>query len=148
MAVSEDAGVEPGAVRFEVTLPCDARFQPLRDCVVPRLTGYLGCDETDAVTRAVTLAVSAVLEHADGSVYSSVAIAFNTGEGVLTTRVRFIAEPDAPGAASAAVIERILNDGGSDAPLAVLRRLARRVEFGRVDGAECCTLVMPLPAMT
>lgn len=148
MAVPDDAGADPGAVRFEVTLPCDARFRELRDCVVPRLTACLGYGEADAVTRAVTLAASGVLDHADGAVYSSVMITFSVGAGLLTTRVRYVAEPGAPGTAPVPAIERILGDGGRDAPLAVLRRLAGRVEFGRVDGAECCTLVTPLPAAT
>ena len=148
MAVPNDAGADPGAVRVEVTLPCDARFRSLRDCVVPRLAACLGYGEADAVTRAVTLATSGVLDHADGAVYSSVMITFSAGGGSLTTRVRYVAEPDAPGTTPARDIERILSDGGRDAPLAVLRRLAGRVEFGRVDGAECCTLVTPLPATT
>lgn len=148
MAVSDDAGVDRGGVRFEVTLPCDARFRELRDCVVPRLTACLGYAETDALTRAVTLATRAVLDHADGARYSSVMITFSVGAGVLTTRVRFVTEPGAPGRAPAPAVERILSDGGRDAPLAVLRRLAGRVEFGRVDGAECCTLVTPRPAAT
>ena len=148
MAVPDDAGAHPEAVRFEVTLPCDARFRSLRDCVVPRLTACLGYDEADAVTRAVTLATSGVLDHADGAGYSSVMISFSAGDGVLTTRVRYVADPGAPGTAPVPAIERILGDGGRDAPLAVLRRLAGRVEFGRVDGAECCTLVTLLPAAT
>ena len=148
MAVPDDAGADPGAVRFEVTLPCDARFRELRDCVVPRLTACLGYDAADALTRAVTLATSGVLDHADGAVYSSVMITFSAGGGVLTTRVQYRAEAGAPGAAPGPAVERILSDGGRDAPLAVLRRLAGRVEFGRVDGAESCTLVTPLPATT
>ena len=148
MAVPDDAGAHPGAVRFEVTLPCDARFRDLRDCVVPRLTACLGYDAADAVTQAVTLAASGVLDHADGAVYSSVMITFRAEGGVLTIRVRYVAEAGAPGTAPVPAIERILGDGGRDAPLAVLRRLAGRVEFGRVDGAECCTLVTPLPVTT
>ena len=148
MRVSDDAGADPGAVRFEVTLPCDARFRTLRDCVVPRLTAWLGYDEDDAVTRAVTLATSGVLDHTEGSVYSSVMITFSTGAGFLTTRVRYFAEPGARATAPEPAIERILSDGGRDAPLARLRRLAHRVEFGHVDGAECCTLVAPLPTTT
>lgn len=148
MPVSDDAGAHPEAVRFEVTLPCDARFRSLRDCVVPRLTACLGYDEADAVTRAVTLATSGVLDHADGAVYSSVMISFSASDGFLTTRVRYVADPGAPGREPVPAIERILSDGGRDAPLAVLRRLAGRVEFGRVDGAECCTLVTSLRAAT
>ena len=148
MPVSDDAGADPGAVRFEVTLPSGARFRSLRDCVVPRLTACLGYDEADAVTRAVALATSGVLDHADGAVYSSVMITFSAGAGVLTTRVRYLAEPGVPDTWSIPAIERILSDGGRNAPLATMRRLAGRVEFGHVDGAECCTLVTPLPTTT
>ena len=115
---------------------------------MPRLTAWLGYDEGDAVTRAVTLATSGVLDHTEGSVYSSVMITFSTGAGFLTTRVRYFAEPGARATAPEPAIERILSDGGRDAPLARLRRLAHRVEFGHVDGAECCTLVAPLPTTT
>ncbi len=148
MAVSDDAGADPGAFRFEVTLPCDERFRSLRDCVVPRLTACLGYDEADAVTRAVALAASGVLDRAGGGAYSSVMITFSARGGVLTTCVRYVAETGPPGAAPVRAVERILSDEGRDAPLAALRRLAGRVEFGRVDGAECCTLVTPLPATT
>ena len=144
MPVSDDAG----AVRFEVTLPCDARFRAMRDCIVERLTASLGYEEADALTRAVILAASGVLDHADGAVYSSVMITFTVGAGVLTTRVRYLVESGAPGTASEPAVERILSGGGRDAPLVVLRRLAGRVEVGRVGGAECCTLVTPLPATT
>ncbi len=148
MAVSEDAAADPGAVQFEVTLPCDARFRAMRDCVVARLTAAVGYDEADAVTRAITLTTSGVLDHAEGAAYSSLMITFTIGAGMLTIRVRYLVDPDAPGSPRGPAIERILSDGGRDAPIAVLRRFAGRVEFGRVEGAECCTLVTPLPATT
>lgn len=148
MAVAEDAAAEPGAVRVEVTLPCDTRFRAMRDCVVARLTASVGYDEAHAVTRAVTLAASGVLDHAEGAAYSSLVITFVAGGGTLTIRVRYLVDPGAPGSPSRPAVERILSDGGRDAPLAVLRRLAGRVEFGRMEGAECCTLITPLPAAT
>ena len=148
MAVAEDAAADPGAVRFEVILPCDARFRAMRDCVVARLTASVGYDEAHAVTRAITLAASGVLDHAEGAAYSSLMITFVAGGGILTIRVRYLVDPGAPGSTPGPVVERLLSDGGRDAPLAVLRRLAGRVEIGRVDGAECCTLVTPLPAAT
>lgn len=148
MAVAEDAAAEPGAVRVEVTLPCDAQFRAMRDCVVARLTASVGYDEAHAVTRAITLATSGVLDHAEGAAYSSLMITFVAGGGTLTIRMRYLVDPGAPGAPRGPAIERILGDGGRDAPLAVLRRLAGRVEFGQVEGAECCTLVAPLPAVT
>lgn len=147
MAVS-DAGADPSVVRFEVILPCDARFRAMRDCVVARLTACLGYAEADAVTRAATLAASGVLDHAAGAVYSSVMMTFTSGAGVLTIRLRYLVEPGARGTLPGPAVERILGDGGRDAPLTVLRRLTDRVEFGQVDGAECCTLVTPLPTAT
>ena len=148
MSVPGDAGPDVDAVRCDVTLPCDARFRALRSCVVEHLTACLGCADADAVARAVTLATSGVLDHPGGSVYSSVTIAFSTGGGVLTIRVRYLLGPGAPVAPPRPAVERILSEGGGEAPLARMRRLASRVEFGRVDGAECCTLVAPLPAAT
>ncbi len=148
MAVAEDAAAEPGAVQFEVTLPCDARFRAMRDCVVARLTAAVGYDEAHAVTRAVTLAASGVLDHAEGAAYSSLVITFVAGGGILTIRVRYLVDPGAPRSSPGPAIERILSDGDRDAPLAVLRRLAGQVELGRVEGAECCTLITPLPAAT
>lgn len=148
MAVDEDAATESGAVQFEVTLPCDAQFRAMRESVVARLTASVGYEEAHAVTRAITLAASDVLDHAEGAAYSSVMITFVACGGTLTIRVRYFVDPGAPGLPPGRAIERILSDGGSDAPAAVLRRLAGRVEFGRVEGAECCTLVTPLPAAT
>lgn len=148
MAVSDAAGSDPSAVRLVVTLPCDARFRALHDRVVARLAACLACDEADAVTRAVKLATGGVLDHAAGSVYSSVMTTFTTGAGGLTIRLRFLVEPGARGTAPGPAIERILSEGGREAPLAAMRRLAGRVEFGQVDGAECCTLFTPLPAAT
>lgn len=148
MRVPDDAGSDIDAVECEVTLPCDERFRVMRDRVVERLAGSLGCAEVGAAARAVTLATSGVLDHPAGSVYSSVTITFTTGPGVLTIRVRYMVDPGAPGSLAGPAVERILSEGGGDAPLVVMRRLASRVEFGRVDGYECCTLVTPLPAAT
>ena len=148
MPVQDDAGSDIDAVECEVTLPCDERFRAMRDCVVERLAGSLGCAEVGAATRAVTLATSGVLDHPAGSVYSSVTITFTTGPGVLTIRVRYMVDPGAPVTLAGPAVERILSEGGGDAPLVGMRRLASRVEFGRVDGYECCTLVTPLPAAT
>ena len=148
MAVSDAAGADPSAVRLEVTLPCDARFRALRDCIVERLAGALGCAGGGAATRAVRLATSGVLDHPAGSVYTSVAMTFTTGPGALTIHVRYLVDPGAPGSVPAPAVERILSEGGGNAPLALMRRLASRVEFGSVDGAECCTLVTPLHAAT
>ena len=141
MAVSDDLGACPGAVRCDVTLPCDARFRTLRERVVERLVGSLGCAGT-AAARAVTLATGGVFDHPAGAVYSSVAITFTAGAGVLTADMRYLVGAGAP--EPGPPVESILGAGGPDAPLASLRRLAVRVEFGRTDGAECCTLVTPL----
>ena len=148
MAVPDAEGVDPSAVRLEVTLPCDTRFRALRVSVVERLACSLGCTAAGAATRAVTLATSGVLDHPAGSVYSSVAITFTTGPGALTIRVRYLVDPGVRGSAPGPAVQRILSEGGGDAPLAAMRRLANRLEFGCVDGAECCTLVTPLPAAT
>ena len=145
MAVSDDAREDPGAARCELTLPCDARFRALRECVIERLAASLGCAGAEAAARAVVLATSGLVDHPAGSVYSRVTLTFTAGGGVLTIRVRYpVAAETAPGPG----VESILSEGGSDAPLAVMRRLASRVEFGRVDGVECCTLVAPLTAAT
>ena len=148
MAVSDDATEDPGAVRCELTLPCDARFRALRERVVERLAASLGCAEAEAAGRAATLATSGLADHPAGSAYSRVTMTFTAGGGVITIHVRYLVDPGAAETAPGPGIESILSEGGSDAPLAVMRRLASRVEFGRVDGVECCTLVAPLPAAT
>ena len=148
MAVSDDARQDPGAVVCELTLPCDPRFRALRECVVERLAACLGCAEADAAARAAALATSGLVEHPAGSAYSRVVMTFTAGGGVLTIRVRYLVDPGAAERVSGPGVESILSEGGSDAPLAVMRRLASRIEFGRVDGVECCTLVTPLPAAT
>ena len=148
MAVSADAREDPGAVRCELTLPCDVRFRALRECVVERLAARLGCAGAEAAARAVVLATSGLVDHPAGSVYSRVTLTFTAGGGVLTIRVRYPVDTVAAETAPGPGVESILSEGGSDAPLAVMRRLASRVEFGRVDGVECCTLVAPLTAAT
>lgn len=148
MAVSDDAREDPGAVRCELTLPCDARFRALRECVVERLAASLGCAGAEAAARAVVLATSGLVDHPAGSVYSRATLTFTASGGVLTIRVRYPVDTVAGETAPGPGVESILSEGGSDAPLAVMRRLASRVEFGRVDGVECCTLVAPLTAAT
>ena len=148
MAVSDDAREDPGAARCELTLPCDARFRALRECVVERLAASLGCTEAEAAARAVALATSGLADHPAGSAYKRVMLTFTAGGGGLTIRVRYLVDPGAAETASGPGVESILSAGGSDAPLAVMRRLASRVEFGRVDGVEYCTLVALLPAAT
>ncbi len=148
MTVSDDAREDPGAVRCELTLPCDARFRALRECVVERLAASLGCAEAEAAARAAALATSGLVDHPAGSAYSCVTMTFTAAGGVLTIRVRYLVEPGAAETAPGPGVESILSEGGGDAPLAVMRRLASRVEFDRVDGVECCTLVTPLPAAT
>ena len=148
MAVSDDAMEDPGAARCELTLPCDARFRALRECVIERLAASLGCAGAEAAARAVVLATSGLVDHPAGSVYSRVTLTFTAGGGVLTILVRYPVDTVAGETAPGPGVESILSEGGSDAPLVAMRGLASRVEFGRVDGVECCTLVAPLTATT
>lgn len=143
MTVSDDAQADASPIRMEVLLPADARFRELRHRVPPRLAACLGCAGTDAVARAVGLATSGVLDHPAGAVYSSVMVTLSAGAGVLTIRVRYLLDP---GAEATPAVGRILRGGGGDAPLLALQRLASRVDIGRADDAECCTLILPCSA--
>lgn len=148
MTVPDDAGRDAGAVRLEVTLPCDERFRPLMDRLAGKLVacfGY-GATEADGVTLALAHATSGVAACAGACACTSMTMTFTSAGGALTIRVRYLVEPSSACAAAGASIARLLATGGDEAPLAAMRRVVSRVEMGEVDGVECCTLVTPLPA--
>ena len=148
MAVAEEIPLDVSAVRMDVTLPCDARFHPMLEKIAAKAVAYFGYTgaEAAALCAAVASATTGVLTHPDGASYTSLALNYRTENDALTIQVRYLVETSTGGAAAGAGIERILNDGGDGVtPIDAMRQATARVEIGEVDGAECCTLVTPLP---
>ena len=136
------------SIRFDLTVPCDARFGPMLDQFASRLIAYLGYTASDAatLTRAVTRATERVLTGAAGSPYSSLDVSFQTSDTEIQIRICCRQGPDGPRDAEGTDIERVLREGGEDdPPLDFIQHVMTRVEFAREDGVDVCTLARTLP---
>lgn len=133
--------------RLELTVPCDARFRSLLEVMSEKMAGYVGYPRLDAcaVAEAVARAAGAAFSGREQRTYSSVVVTFATSAREMEIQVRYHGDDqadrtDLPG------IERVLaRRGRGAAPLDAMRRVVRRVEFGRDRGVECCRLIKPLP---
>lgn len=140
--------VDPALIRFDLTVPCDARFRPMLDQLASRLIAYIGYAASDVTTLtcAVERATERVLTGNAGSPYSSLDVSFRTSDTEMEIRIRCRQGPDAPRDAEATDIERVLSQAGEDdPPLDFIQQVMTRVEFDREDGADICTLARTLP---
>lgn len=134
----------PASIRLEITLPCDPRFRSMVGQVVDRLVAAVGgpADAASDVTAAMREATTGVLARAGDAACRSLAVSLIRDGSALTVRVRYV------GARGGGAVARILADRADDAPVPAMRRAVGRVEVADVDGAACCTLVVPFPVGT
>ena len=91
-------------------------------------------------------ATDGVLDHDEAPEYTSLDVMFATNDAEIEIRVRYLCEGENGHATDRPRIERLLSrrrDG--ETPLDLIQRVMPRVEFGRDNGVEFCTLSKPLP---
>ena len=146
--MTESPHLDLASIRFDLTVPCDARFRPMLDQLASRLIAYVGYAASDAttLTRAVERTTERVLTGAAGRPYAALDVSFRTSETEMEIRIRCRQGPDGPRDGEGTEIERMLSQAGEDdTPLDFIQRVMTRVEFDREDGADICTLVRTLP---
>jgi hypothetical protein len=133
-------------IRLSLTVPCDTRIRQVAHQVSLRIAEYIGFapGEAEDVARAVEEATDGVLDQPDCR-YAGVELTFMTTETLMEIRIRYLKdETGAPGAGPG--LEAILRrPRRGEVPLDLIRRVMRRVEFGRDDDTEYCTLALTLP---
>ena len=146
--MDEGKPLDAKSIRLELTVPCDTRFRPVLMGICERMVAYVGFAGAEAAELAETIAhaTDGVLDHDEAPEYTSLDVTFATNDAEIEIRVRYLCEeenghaPDRPG------IERLLSRRrDSEAPLDLIQRVMPRVEFGRDNGVEFCTLSKPLP---
>ena len=149
--MGDDKPLDPKSIRMDLTVPCDERFRKVLTIISERMAEYVGYAKPEAEELATTivLATDGVLEHAEAPNYSSVEVTFATSEEEIEVRLRYLRENGATDARDRPDIERLLSRRrDNEAPLDLIQRAVKRVEFGREDGVEFCALTKVLPEET
>lgn len=149
IAVTDGSSAGPVPMRLGMTVSCDERFRPLLDQIVSRMIAYVGYGGSDAT------AVAGVIERAIGGARACMAgtpnanldLRFVIRETEMQIRIGCRPAPGAAGRGGGQALDRALREGGNgeDAPLDRIRQVMTRVEFGREDGLDVCTLAKALP---
>ena len=136
-------------MRLDMTVSCDERFRPLLEQLVSRMVSYVGYEASDAA------AVVGGVERASGGARACMAdtpdarldLRFVIRETEMTIRIACRPSSAAVAGAGGPALDRALRAGGDDdaAPLDLIRRVMTRVELGREDGLDVCTLAKALP---
>lgn len=146
--MGEDKPLDTKAVRLELTVPCDTRFRPVLSSICERMAEYVGYPQLEATELAATIvhATDGVLDHEEAAEYTSLDVTFATGQEEIEIRVRYRCEGREGQPAKQPGIEHLLSRRrDAEAPLDIIQRVMRRVEFGRDGGVEYCTLSKRLP---
>ena len=152
IAVTGGSPRGPVRMRVDVTVSCDERFGPLLDQLVSRMVAYVGYDGSDAaaVAGVVERALAGARACLDGAPDASLDVQFVICETEMRIRIGCRPGPAAAEGAGARAFDRVLREGGGGgdgdaAPLDLIRQVMTRVEFGREDGVDVCTLAKALP---
>lgn len=132
------------AIRLELSVPCDTRFQQVLTAMSRKMATYLGYDDPEASEVAETITRATGVFGEDGTcAYETLDVTFATSDQDMEIRVRYVC---ADATRTAPNVEQLLSQGGAvDAPLALMRRAMHTVEFGDDHGVACCTLTKRLP---
>lgn len=148
-AVTEGSPAGPVPMRLDMTVSCDERFRPLLDQFVSRMIAYVGYDPSDAtaVASVVERAIGGARACMAGTPDASVDLRFVICETEMQIRIGCRPAPGTAGPTGETGLDRALREGGAgqDAPLHRIRQVMTRVEFGREDGLDVCTLAKALP---
>lgn len=139
---------DPKAIRLELSIPCDARFRQVLAAMSEKMAAYVGYAEADATEVADTVlhATEGVFGDDEPATYTTVDVTFATSDREMEIRLRYVCAEADPGRKDESEIERRLTRRHKgDAPLDVMQRVMRSVEFGRDNGAEFCSLTKLLP---
>ncbi len=147
--MADDKPLDARAIRLEVTVPCDERFRPVLGVLCERMARYVGYGDVQAeeLASAVVHATDGVLEHEESPQYTSLDVTIATSSSEIEFRVRYLTEgaTASDGDAGPGIESLLTRPRGDEPALDIIRRVMRRVEFGRSDGVEFCSLSKALP---
>ena len=135
------------SMRLELKVPCDTRFRPVLAGICERMAAHVAFAGAEAAELAETIAhaTDGVLDHDKPPDYTSLDVTFATNDAEIEISVRYLCEGENSYATDRPGIERLLSRRRNDeGPLNLIQRVMRRVEFGRDNGVEFCTLSKPL----
>ena len=147
-AVTGASAAGPVPMRLDMSVSCDERFRPLLDQLVSRMISYVGFDASDAaaVAGGVERAIGGARACMAGTPDARLDLRFVICDTEMKIRIACRPAPGAADGAEGPVLDRVLSAGGGDGtPLDLIRRVMTRVEFGREDGLDVCTLAKALP---
>lgn len=148
-AVTEGSSAGPVPMRLDMTVSCDERFRPLLDQMVSRIIAYVGYGGSDAtaVAGVVERALGGARACMAGTPNASLDLRFVIWESEMEIRIGCRPSPGVAERGEGRALDRALREGGAgeDAPLDRIRQVMTRVEFGREDGLDVCTLAKALP---
>ena len=133
---------------MELTIPCDDRFRPVLSLLCQRMSRYVGYSGTEAeeVAAAVVHATDGVLVHGASQTYKDLDVTIATSESDHSVLRPLPVWPRGAVRRRPRVVAHLLSEhSGDEAPLDAIHRVMSRVEFGKVDGVEFCTLSKSLP---
>lgn len=135
------------AFRLDLTIPCDDRFRPVLSLLCERMSRYAGYSGAEAqeVAAAVVHATDGVLVHGTSRIYKDLNVTIATSERDIQFHVRYLCRHGEPSADAPSVAHLLGERSGDEAPLDAIHRVMNRVEFGKDDGVEFCTLSKSLP---
>ena len=146
--MGEEKPLDAKSMRLELKVPYDTRFRPVLAGICERMAAHLGFTGAEATELAETIAhtTDGVLDHDEAPDYTSLDVTFATNDAEIEIRVRYLCEGENSHATDRPGIERLLSRRRNDeAPLDLIQRVMRCVEFGRDNGVEFCTLSKRLP---
>ena len=136
-------------MRLDMTVSCDERFRPLLDQIVSRMIAYVGygASDAEAVAGVVERTISGARACMAGAPHASLDLRFVICETEMRIRIACRPVPGGAESGEGRALDRVLREGGAggDVPLDRIRRVMTRVEFGREDGLDVCTLAKALP---
>ena len=144
--VQEDP-LNTGSLRLEIAIPCDDRFRPVLSLLCERMARYIGYPDADASELAQTVvhATDGVLTHENAPPYDSLDVTILTTDRDIEFHVRYLRDATDASTPAPGIRHLLSLSTGSEAPLDILRRVMRRVDFGQTEGIEYCTLTKALP---
>ena len=146
--MGEERPRDAKSIRLVLRVPCDTRFRPVLTLMCERMAAYVGLSGVDAaeLSQAVTHATDGVLDHREAPEYTSLDVTFATTDDEIEIRVCYLCNTEDGSSADRPGIEHLLGSRrDAESPLDLIRRVMQRVEFGRSNDVEFCTLSKPLP---
>jgi hypothetical protein len=94
--MDDEKPLDPKSIRLDLTVPCDARFRPVRTIISERMAEYLEFPESEARALAASLLDEAneILERDEAPPYNCVEVTFATSDTEIAIQLHCLCEDD------------------------------------------------------